>query len=363
MRDRRWPRIPLLGDDHCTSDGRLLLPRYRAVGPMPKVVVTGGCGFIGGHLVERLIHDGDDVIVLDPGDFAPDRRHLAPFLSHVRSDIRDPAAVGSIVVSDVDMVYHLAAVVGVDRYIERPLDVIDVNYTGTKNILDAAAQAGAKVVLASTSEVFGKNPTVPWKEDADRILGSTATERWSYATSKALAEHLAFAYVRQRGLSATIVRYFNVYGPGQRPAFVVSRSIHRALHGQSPIVYDGGCQTRCFTFIDDAIAATLLAGRDELADGECFNIGGERETSMADLIRLIIEMCGAASADSVDLEVSEALGPRYEDLHRRIPDPSKAAHLLGWRAGTDLRDGVARTIDWARRNQWWLAQADAGQGH
>ncbi|MER6828021.1 NAD-dependent epimerase/dehydratase family protein [Streptosporangium sp. NPDC000563] len=329
---------------------------------MANVVVTGGLGFLGGHLADALSRRGDEVTVFDAvfdgGPPPPGRDGDAP--RHVGGDIRDAEALAGAITGDVDTVYHLAAVVGVDRYIDRPLDVIDINLSGTKNVLELAEKAGARVVLASTSEVFGKNPAVPWAEDDDRVLGSTATDRWSYSSSKALAEHLTFAYMRQRGLDATIVRYFNVYGPGQRPGFVVSRSVHRALRGLPPILYDGGGQTRCFTFVDDAIEATIEAGTAAAALGECFNIGSSVETTIRAVIELVVELTGGDEAVPVDPR--DGFGDAYQDLSRRVPDTSKALAVLGWRSTTTLRDGLARTIDWARANPWWLEQPDSGSG-
>ncbi|MET7461357.1 NAD-dependent epimerase/dehydratase family protein [Nonomuraea sp. NPDC005501] len=327
---------------------------------MARVVVTGGSGFVGSHLVERLVADGHETTVFDHGAPPPGLISGPDAPQHVTGDIRDRAQLAAAIEPGVDVVYHLAAVVGVDRYLDEPLDVIDVNLMGTRNVLDLAERAGAKVVLASTSEVFGKNPAVPWAENDDRVLGSTAVDRWSYSSSKALAEHLAFAFMRQRGLRATIVRYFNVYGPRQRPAFVVSRTIHRALRGLPPIVYDDGGQTRCFTFVDDAIDATLTAGTSEKADGECFNIGSSEETTVGEVVRLILELAGDGPA-AVPLDTGARLGPRYQDLRRRIPDARKAYEVLGWRASTDLREGLARTITWGRATPWWLAQEDSGQ--
>ncbi|MFF5112836.1 NAD-dependent epimerase/dehydratase family protein [Streptosporangium sp. NPDC000509] len=327
---------------------------------MANVVVTGGLGFLGGHLADALSRRGDEVTVFDAvfdgGPPPSGRGGDAP--RHVGGDIRDAEALAGAITGDVDTVYHLAAVVGVDRYIDRPLDVIDINLSGTKNVLELAQKAGARVVLASTSEVFGKNPAVPWAEDDDRVLGSTATDRWSYSSSKALAEHLTFAYMRQRGLDATIVRYFNVYGPGQRPGFVVSRSVHRALRGLPPILYDGGGQTRCFTFVDDAIEATIEAGTAAAALGECFNIGSSVETTIRAVIELVVELTGGDEAVPVDPR--DGFGDAYQDLSRRVPDTSKALAVLGWRSTTTLRDGLARTIDWARANPWWLEQPDSG---
>ncbi|WP_329093482.1 MULTISPECIES: NAD-dependent epimerase/dehydratase family protein [unclassified Streptosporangium] len=325
---------------------------------MAKVVVTGGCGFVGSHLVSRLVERGDEVTVFDGGSPPPDQG--PGDTRYVAGDIRDRAQVAEVMTPDVDVVYHLAAVVGVDRYLDRPLDVIDINLLGTRNVLDLANETGAKVVVASTSEVFGKNPAVPWSEDADRVLGSTATERWSYSSSKALAEHLTFGFVRAYGLRATIVRYFNVYGPRQRPAFVVSRSIHRALRGLAPVVYDEGGQTRCFTFVDDAITATILAATSPKADGECFNIGSSDETPIRRAIELVAELTGT-EPDVIPVDMEERLGNSYQDLRRRVPDAGKAAAVLGWRSTTSLRDGLGETIAWARANPWWLAQPESGQ--
>ncbi len=322
---------------------------------MARVVVTGGCGFAGSHLVEALVRRGDVVTVYDNGAAPPD---LTPAVSsaavrHVTGDVRDARRLAEVITGHVDVVYHMAAVVGVDRYLDRPLDVIDVNLLGTRNVLELAAKADAKVLVASTSEVLGKNPAMPWCEDDDRVLGSTTIDRWSYSTSKALAEHLTFAFARVHGLDATIIRYFNLYGPRQRPAFVVSRTIHRLLNGERPEVYDDGGQTRCFTYVDDAIAATVAAGTDEKANGECFHVGSSTETPVLELIRLISELTGDG-AELARVDTRERLGTRFQDLARRVPDTTKIREVLGWRPTTELRDGLAATIGWARSNPWWL---------
>jgi len=324
-----------------------------------RVVVTGGCGFIGSHLVEALVARGDEVTIFD-GAPPPEWQEIARrHARYVPGDVLDREALAGAINADVDVVYHLAAVVGVDNYLARPLDVIDVNFTGTRNVLDLAADAGAKVIVASTSEVFGKNPAVPWREDADRVLGATSADRWTYSSSKALTEHLTFAFVRQRGLDATIVRYFNAYGPRQRPGFVVSRSVHRALNGKPVVVYDDGLQTRCFTFIDDAIAGTLLAADDPASVGEAFNIGSMTETTIGDAAELIVKLAGPET-ELHHVDTGVRLGQSYEDLSRRIPDNTKARTILGWTCETSLEDGLARTIEWARQSKWWLALQDSG---
>ncbi|HEY3750262.1 MAG TPA: NAD-dependent epimerase/dehydratase family protein [Pseudonocardiaceae bacterium] len=316
-----------------------------------RIVVTGGSGFIGGHLIEQLLARGDEVTVID------DRASGDTRIRHVTGNILDPAALAQAITPGTDLVFHLAAVVGVDQYLARPLDVIDVNFTGTRNVLQRSTDVGAKVVVASTSEVFGKNPAVPWREDDDRVLGTTAADRWTYSSSKALTEHLTFAFVRQLGLEATIVRYFNAYGPRQRPGFVVSRSVHRALNGKPVLVYDGGEQTRCFTYIEDAVRGTLLAAANPVAIGQAFNIGSMTETTIGQVAELIADLTGAAIKN---IETSVALGPSYEDLARRIPDNTKARTVLGWSPEITLKEGLERTIAWAREDERWLAQPDTG---
>jgi dTDP-alpha-D-glucuronic acid decarboxylase len=326
---------------------------------MSRVVVTGGCGFLGSHLVQRLVVRGDDVLVFDNAPPAEDRAFWRGDADFVQGDVRDFDQLARAFSPGADVVYHLAAVVGVDQYLARPLDVIDVNFTGTRNVLDLAARVDAKVVISSTSEIFGKNPAVPWPDDGDRVLGPTSTHRWGYSSSKALAEHLALAYYHQHGLATTIVRYFNAYGPGQRPAYIISRSIHRALNGLPLIVYDRGDQTRCFTYVDDAVEGTILAGASPAAIGEAFNIGSTVETTVRDVVELVAKQIGVEHA-IVPVNTAESLSSAYQDLSRRVPQTIKAQTTLGWKCVTSLPDGLTATIDWARKNPWWLALPDSG---
>jgi UDP-glucose 4-epimerase len=316
-----------------------------------KAVVTGGFGFVGSHVVQRLVRQGVEVTVYDVAAPPPDLACDPSAVRHARGDVRDASALAAAVTSDVDIVYHLAAVVGVDRYLDRPLDVIEVNIDGTRNVLRCATAACARVVVASTSEVYGRNPRTPWTEESDRVLGSTATDRWSYSSSKAVAEHLTFAFHRQEGLPAAIVRYFNLYGPRQRPAYVLSRTISRLLRGLAPLLYDDGSQTRCFTYVDDAADATLLAGTSPAALGECFNIGSSRETTIAEAVQLASRLVGL-DRPPVIVDTAVELGPGYQDIPRRVPNTAKAEALLGWRCETPLETGLRRTIDWAKRHPW-----------
>jgi UDP-glucose 4-epimerase len=330
---------------------------------MSNVVVTGGYGFIGSHLVSALLARGDVVTVFD---FAKNTRDTSidfdthPNFRFVQGDVTDLAALGQALTPGVDTVFHLAAVVGVKNYLNDPLRVLDVNVIGTRNVLELSHRHGTRMVFASTSEVFGKNPNPPFAEDDDRVLGSTRTARWSYSTSKAMAEHLVFAMHSAHGLPVTVVRYFNVYGPRQAPIFVVSQSIHRILNGRAPLLYDSGDQTRCFTYVDDAVAGTLLAADSDAAIGAAFNIGSMTETSMRDVVDLAIKVADVdtvSSAEAVDTETR--FGGRYEDIPRRIPDSTKAQRELGWRLRITVEEGIRRTVEWARANPWYL---DDGAG-
>lgn len=284
---------------------------------------------------------------LDPDD---DRYRFIP------GDVRETSYLNDNIKSDVDVIFHLAAVVGVSNYLRSPFAVMDVNVFGTRNVLMTALSSGARLVLASTSEIYGRNPKVPWVEDDDRVLGSTSVDRWSYSTSKAAAEHLAIAAHRQDGLPVSIVRYFNAYGPRQAPNYVIPRAVHRVLNGRRPIVYDGGSQTRCFTFIDDIVRGTLLAAESRDAIGETFNLGSPVESTVLEVTKVVLD---AAGSDLVpeDFSTSE-YGQAYQDIVRRVPDSTKAGRLLGWGITVDLAEGVGRMVQWAEDNQSWLDLPD-----
>lgn len=319
---------------------------------MTHALVTGGTGFIGQHTLVELRAQGVEVTSLDWGTASGPE---VPGVHYAKGDVTDPDTVRQLLRPETRQIIHLAAVVGVDQYVRDPLSVIDTNFEGTRSVLDAAADHGCTALLASTSEVFGKNPAVPWTEDSDRVLGSTRTDRWSYASSKALAEHLVFAHARSRGTSAAIVRFFNVYGPGQRPAFLVSRSVHRALNGLPLLAYDEGQQTRCLTYVEDVIPAMLSAAEIASPEVPTFNLGSMSEVRVRDVLDTVAHQTGA------DIRSVAASGHGgYEDLKRRIPDATHAERELGWRATTSHAEGIRKTVEWARSNPDWLANPDTG---
>lgn len=325
---------------------------------MSGVLVTGGAGFIGSHLVERLVESGERVTVFDmsPPTEARNLRDAFPHIHYIEGDIRNPEAVHAAFESRPHLVYHLASVVGVQHYVADPLAVVDVVVGGTRSILREAQATDARVVVASTSEVFGRNPAVPWDEEADRVLGSTSVDRWSYASSKAVAEHMTFALARQ-GLPASVVRFFNAYGPRQAPNFVVSLSVRKVLRGERPLVFDDGTQTRCFTYVADVLDGLVAAGTHPAALGEAFNLGNPVETPMREVVERILHLAESDLEPEI-FDTGARYGERYEDVPRRVPGVEKARRLLGWQATTHLDQGLAATLDWARANPWWL-QAEA----
>jgi UDP-glucose 4-epimerase len=312
-------------------------------------LVTGGAGFIGSHLVDRLAARGETVVVLD--DLSTGRlsnlmqQRDSPCVRIVKGSVLDEAAVEELVVG-CDRVFHLAAAVGVANVVGDPLGSLLVNSRGTENVLAACARHNRKVLLASSSEVYGKSDSVPMHEDDDRILGSTMVHRWSYATAKALDEHLALAYARE-GLRTVIVRFFNIYGPRMDPrgyGSVMANFLRQAMSGEPVTVYGDGLQTRCFTYVDDCIDGTVLAMETESAEAQAFNIGDPRfETTILALARLVVEVTGSAS--EIALESYEArFGPGFEDTRRRVPAPDRARERLGWTSKVTLAEGLRHTL-------------------
>ena len=313
-----------------------------------NVLVTGGAGFIGSHLTASLVVDGHDVTVLDnlsTGNLS----NLTPVstaISFVEGDILDEDLVESQV-RRANLVYHLAAAVGVGNIMANPLQSIITNTTGTEHVLRACHRHSVRVVVASTSEIYGKTPKLPMSEDDDRILGSTAISRWSYSTAKALDEHLALAYATE-GLQVSIVRYFNSYGPHldeKGYGSVIANFIRQARAGEPLTVHGDGLQQRCFTFVTDTVRGTILAGTRTEALRSVFNIGSNFEISIADLARLIIDKTSSTS-HIMNISYEQRYGARFEDTRRRVPSLDRARTVLGYAPTIDLAEGLDRTLAW-----------------
>lgn len=316
------------------------------------VLVTGGAGFIGSHLVERLLAEGHTVTVLD--DFSGGRpENLAAVLDHprlrlLRGDVTDPHIL-SAALDGIDTVFHLAAVVGVPRVLADPLRTLQVNVLGTERVLAACAQRGLPICLASSSEVYGKGVRWPAAEDDDLRLGPPTSPRWAYAVSKLLDEHLALAWARH-GLPVRIVRYFNVYGPRADPAgygYVIARFMDQALRGEPLTVYGDGRQTRSFIYVSDAVEGTLRAGTHPAAVGKIFNIGRAEEISIRELAGKVRAITGRPVPIRF-VPLPEAYGPGFKDPPRRVPDVRQARTLLGFEARVTLEEGLKRTWEWWR---------------
>jgi len=318
-------------------------------------LVTGGAGYIGSHLVDRLLADGHEVVVLD--DLSVGKKAN---IEHHLGDRRFRFIEGSVLnrslvrkaVGGCDLIFHLAAVVGIPYIIDDPLRGILTNVVGTEVVLEAAEEAGCRFISASTSEIYGKNEKVPLSEEGDRLLGSTRVSRWSYSTAKALDEHLVLAYHQKRGLPVVILRYFNSYGPRLDPqgyGSVVAKFIGQAVRGEPLTVHSDGQQTRSFTYIDDTVEGTILAAKCEEANGEVFNIGREEETTILQLAEMAKKITGSSSR-IIFVPYDDLYGPHFEDPRRRLPDTSKAERLLGFKAQVPLAEGLKKTVAWFREN-------------
>ena len=317
-----------------------------------SLLLTGGAGFLGSHLAERLVAEGVHVLALD--DLSTGRRSNVAALEGVAGfELIVGSAMDAKLVEEltarVDGVVHLAAAVGVKRIVDRPVDTIVTNVEATRVILEAAAKRTTPVLLASTSEVYGKSDAVPFHEDADVSLGATTRSRWSYACSKALDEWLAFAYQRERGLPVRICRFFNVVGPRQtgRYGMVLPTLARQALRGAPLTVYGDGAQTRCFAHVGDVVESVMRILAAPEAVGEVVNIGTDEEVSILDLAERIRAAAGSAS-EILLVPYDEAYAEGFEDMRRRVPDLSKLERLTGYRPETPLAQTIGDVLETQR---------------
>lgn len=317
-----------------------------------RALITGGAGFIGSHLAEALLAAGHEVVVLD--DLSTGRiENLAAVTGHPRLELNTGSVTDETLVRQLvagtDVVYHLAAAVGVRLILDRPVGTIETNIVGTETVLRAAREGRPRVVLASTSEVYGKNDRVPLSEDDDRVLGPTTKSRWSYACSKAIDEFLGLAYHREYQLPVTIVRFFNTIGPRQtgRYGMVVPRFVRQALDGGPITVYGDGRQSRCFTDVEDTVRATIALSLAPDAVGEVFNVGTTHELTIGTLAERVRALAGSDSP-IVLIPYEEAYQPGFEDLRRRVPDIRKAERVAGYRPRVSLDETLKRVIEHLR---------------
>ena len=317
-----------------------------------RALITGGAGFIGSHLAERLLGDGDEVVILD--NLSTGRlENIQAFQQHkrlqfVKGDIRE-MSLTQMVTSQCDVVFHLAAAVGVQLIADDPVHTIETNIGGTETVLEAAAKFGRKILIASTSEVYGKSDRIPFREDDDIVLGSTSLSRWAYACSKAVDEFLGQAYYQQYGLGVVIGRFFNTIGPRQtgRYGMVVPRFVDWAVRGDPIQIYGTGRQSRCFCNVQDVVEAVIGLMRCEKAVGGIFNIGSCEEVSIEELADRVVALTGSRSKKQY-VAYEEAYGRPIEDMMRRVPSTEHIRETIGWEPQIDL-DGTLRSLIEERR--------------
>ncbi len=311
-------------------------------------LITGGAGFIGSHLADRLVREGERVVVLD--DLSTGSRnnieHLiaSPLFRFVEGSVLEAKLVARLV-RGADTIYHMAAAVGVKRILEQPLSSISTNVDGTAIVLHAAHQYGVKIFVASTSEIYGKNEKSGLTELDDSIVGPLETTRWLYAVGKALDEFLALAYWREHGLPVVIGRFFNTYGPRQTGSYgmVIPRFISQALRGEPVTIFGDGEQSRCFTFVHDSVDAVLALMQTPAAYGHSVNIGNEREVTIRRLAELVLEATHSDSPIGY-IDYREVYPQGFADMRRRVPYAGKLRGLIGFSPSTSLEEGIRATV-------------------
>lgn len=317
-----------------------------------RVLITGGAGFIGSHLAEALLARGDDVLILDDLSTGSmeNIRHLKPNPSfHYWIDTVMNRILLAELVDESDMVIHFAAAVGVRLIVESPVHTIETNVKGTELVLQAAQKKKKTVLVASTSEVYGKSTEIPFREDGDLVMGATSKGRWSYAASKALDEFLGLAYYREKKLPVIVSRFFNTIGPRQtgRYGMVVPNFVRQAMAGKPITVFGDGKQSRCFCHVGDVIQALLKLVVNPKAVGEVFNIGSTEEISIEDLAKLVKRRVNSNSEIRY-IPYEQAYEEGFEDMFRRVPSIEKIYKCIGWRASTPLDatiDSIARYFE------------------
>ncbi|MBM3288663.1 MAG: NAD-dependent epimerase/dehydratase family protein [Candidatus Hydrogenedentes bacterium] len=317
-----------------------------------KALVTGGAGFIGSHLCEELLRRGHEVFVLD--DLSTGRfeniEHLDGRLTCVIDTTLNQEIVRDLV-REVDVVYHLAATLGVQLVVDEPIRTITNNIRGTETVLEEVCRYRRRLLVASTSEVYGKSDKEVFREDDDRIMGSTHLSRWSYADSKAIDEFLTLAYWRTKRMPCVVVRLFNTVGPRQsgRYGMVIPRFVRAALRGEPILVYGDGKQTRCFAYVGDVVPALCGLMDNRAINGEIFNIGSTQRITIEDLATRIVALTGSASEVHF-VPYDQAYGPGYEDMRHRAPSLDKVRAAIGYEPKTSLDTILQSVIDDMKRN-------------
>jgi UDP-glucose 4-epimerase len=311
--------------------------------------ITGGAGFIGSHLADALIARGDSVTILDNLSTGSKKNiaHLEGKITVFEGDIRDKELVDKLV-AESDTVFHMAAALGVKNIMEHTIESIDRNFTGSEVVLNAATRHDKRLLIASTSEIYGKNPNQPLHEESDRVVGAPQKIRWTYSDAKALEEAVAHTLYKTHGLKVTTVRFFNTVGPRQTGQYgmVVPRFVQAALKNEDIMIYDDGSQSRVFCHVEDAVRAVLSLIDSDATIGDYFNVGGVGETTIKELAEKIIVRTHSKSALK-NISYSDAYPAGFEDMQRRVPDITKINKAIGWRPTHSLDsiiDSIAKSF-------------------
>ena len=317
-----------------------------------RALITGGAGFIGSHLSEALLNEGHEVDIIDNLSTGAIRN-----VGHLKSNPRFKYTIDTLtnepllaeLIDRNDVIFHFAAAVGVKLIVEEPVHTIETNVHGTEVVLKHANKKRKKVVVASTSEVYGKSTDVPFREDADLVMGATVKHRWAYACSKAIDEFLALAYYKERGLPVIIVRFFNTVGPRQTGQYgmVLPSFVQQALSGAPITVFGDGSQSRSFTYVGDVVDCLLKLVQEPKAVGQVFNIGNREEVTILKLAEMVKTLTGSASSIEF-VPYDKAYEEGFEDMPRRVPDLTKVRELVGYEPKVQLNEIIARVIDYFR---------------
>lgn len=329
-----------------------------------RCLITGGAGFIGSHLAEQLLVEGEEVTIIDDLSTGSIEN-----IEHLKSDFRFRYVIDTVLnralmtelIDWADVVFHLAAAVGVKLIIESPTRAIETNLKTAEIVLELAARKRKKVLITSTSEVYGKTHKIPFREDDDMVLGSTSRSRWSYACSKAIEEFLALAYWKEKGVPVVIVRLFNTVGPRQtdRYGMVIPTFVRQALRGVPITVYGDGTQTRCFSWVGDVVQALVQLIRHPAAIGEIINVGSDEEVRVLDVAHLVKRITRSPS-EIVLIPYDSAYGDGFEDMSRRVPDLTKIRSLIGYRPTMTLPQIIAQVVAYYKEKERDLSEVALG---
>lgn len=323
---------------------------------MKNVLVTGAGGFIGSNLVKRLIETKKyNVFCIDTKN-----KNESIILKKIKSRQLKYFKKNFLKINDhnflpkkIDVIYHCASIVGVSKYMSNTIELIENNFYGAKKAISIALKKDSKIIFFSTSEIYGKNNKFPWDESSDRVLGDPSVLRWSYSSSKSLMEHYFFAHGKEKKLKFSIIRPFNVYGPGQNPIFVVSNALTKIMTKRMPEIYDSGRQSRCFTYVDDIVSAVIKISKNKKTNGKAYNVARNKSYTIKNTLDICKKLLNS-NVVSKKINTKLKYGNLYQDVFKRVPSTKRLKTDINWVPKTDLKIGLKKTIEWIEKNPEYL---------